>query len=167
MTDPRLGDRLLPAIRRLPVGSGVIFRHYGLDPISRRTLFAKVRRVCARRGHLLLLAGDARLAVKWHADGFHARSSGRPRLLHAAPVHNAREIGVAKRHGADILLLSPVQPTASHPGKRPLGPVRFRQLAALCSPARVIALGGMNRAQAAKWPRKIAYGWAAIDAFKR
>lgn len=167
MTDPRLGEQLIAAIRRLPAGSGVIFRHYQLEKGERRRLFAEVRRVCAQRGHLLLLAGDARAAARWQADGFHQRTGHNPALLHSAPVHDIREIGAARKSGAAILFLSPLRQTRSHPGQVALGPTRFARLAQLCHPAKVIALGGMNRAQAAKWPRTLVHGWAAIDAFKR
>lgn len=167
MTDPRLGDGLLAAIRRLPAGSGVIFRHYALPDGERRRLFAEVRHVCRLRGHRLLLAGDPSVARRWGADGFHGRSQNGRHGLHSAPVHNVREIAVARRNGAILLFLSPLHATRSHPGQRPLGPSRFARLARLCGPALVIALGGMTRAQAAKWPRKLVHGWAAIDAFSK
>lgn len=167
MTDPRLDEQLIAAIRRLPMGSGVVFRHYQLDVRERRRLFVQVRRVCAQRGHLLLLAGDARAAARWRADGFHCRTGHGPALLHSAPVHDIREIGAAHKGGAAILFLSPLRQTHSHPGQSALGPMRFARLARLCRPAKVIALGGMNRAQAAKWPRSLVHGWAAIDAFKK
>ncbi|MEQ1551921.1 thiamine phosphate synthase [Sphingorhabdus sp.] len=166
MTDPRLGDELLASIQRLPMGSGVIFRHYQLDATQRRKLFAKVRRVCAKRGHIVFLAGDGATARAWHADGVYGRRRSASLHLHSAPVHNAREIAAAKRFRADILFLSPLRATQSHPGNRPLGPVRFKTLAKMCQPAKVIALGGMNRAQAAKWPCSLVHGWAAIDAFR-
>lgn len=166
MTDPRLGEGLLPAIRKLPAGSGVIFRHYQLDVLERRRLFAVVRRICAQRGHMLLLAGAAREAACWHADGFHARIGNHPTMRHSAPVHNLREIHEARRSGAHLFFLSPLRQTRSHPGQRVLGPRRFGELARFCHPAKVIAMGGMSRAQAAKWSRKIIYGWAAIDAFR-
>lgn len=166
MTDPRLADELLAAIQGLPTGSGVIFRHYQLKTTQRRRLFAKVRRICARRGHILLLAGDGATARAWHADGVHGQGRSVSLPLHSAPVHNVREIAAAKRFGASILFLSPLRATQSHPGSRPLGPTRFQTLARMCQPAKVIALGGMSRAQAAKWPRSLVHGWAAIDAFK-
>lgn len=165
MTDPRLGDGLLAAIRRLPSGSGVIFRHYTLPDDERRRLFAEVRHVCRLRGHRLLLAGDAHTARRWGADGIHGRGRNAIGGLNSAPVHGLREISEARRNGAALMLLSPLHATRSHPGQRPLGPSRFAQLARLCSPALVIALGGMTHAQAAKWPRKLIHGWAAIDAF--
>jgi thiamine-phosphate pyrophosphorylase len=165
MTDPRFGDGLIAAIRKLPMRSGVIFRHYALAAKERRALFAKVQRVCAQRGHVLLLADGAALGSRWRADGVHGRNAKAVAGLRSAPVHNAREIAEAKRGGADLHFLSPVRATRSHVGQRPLGPARFRQLAALCRPTKVIALGGMTRAHAAKWQSKTIHGWAAIDAF--
>ncbi|HMS22018.1 MAG TPA: thiamine phosphate synthase [Sphingorhabdus sp.] len=167
MTDPRLDDQLLAAIRRLPSGSGVIFRHYALETKQRRHLFARVRHICVQRGHILMLAGDARTARLWGADGVHGRGVSAKPLLLSAPVHNPCEIERAKRHGAGIMFLSPLQKTRSHPGERALGALAFSRLARLCRPGLVIALGGMNRVEAAKWPQKMVHGWAAIDAFKR
>lgn len=166
MTDPRLDDQLLAAIRRLPSGSGVVFRHYALETKQRRHLFARVRHICVQRGHILMLAGDARTARAWGADGIHGRGVSAKPLLLSAPVHNPREIERAKRQAADIMFLSPLRKTRSHPGEHALGGLAFRRLTVLCQPALVVALGGMNRAEAAKWPRNIVHGWAAIDAFR-
>ena len=113
----------------------------------------------------MLLAGSAAQARAWGADGVHGRVVATGKLRHSAPVHDPREIALAKRLGAELLFVSPVRKTASHPGRRPLGAVRFNQLARLCAPAKVVALGGMNRAHAAKWRSGLIYGWAAIDAF--
>ncbi len=163
MTDPKLGEDLLNAIQRLPFGSGVVFRHYQLGAVERRALYNKVRRICVRRGHVLLLAGDTRTALRWHAYGAHGRIAGALSM----PVHNAREVAQAKRLQAGLVFLSPLYATSSHAGARPLGPTRFTQLAKLAHPAKVIALGGMTRSQAAKWGEGCIHGWAAIDAFKR
>jgi thiamine-phosphate pyrophosphorylase len=161
MTDPRLGDALLAAVRKLPVGSGVIFRHYALPIDERRALFCQVRRICRQRGHRLLVAGEALHG----GDGVHGRIAMRRAGLHSAPVHNAREIRQAQRLGADLMLLSPLYPTRSHPGASPLGLLRFAVLAKLAHPAKVIALGGMTRNRGRGIVPKLAYGWAAIDAF--
>ena len=167
MTDERLGDDLLPAIQRLPAQSGVIFRHYHLDAAARKFLFGQVMRMCRRRGHVLLLAGDERTAMRWHADGFHQRSQRASRLLHSAPVHDAREIAGIKAARPDLLFLSPVYATNSHPGARPLGPLSFNRLAKLASSSGIIALGGMNRRNAQMLLPRLIHGWAAIDAFKK
>ncbi|WP_295498517.1 thiamine phosphate synthase [Sphingorhabdus sp. EL138] len=167
MTDARFGDEQLRAIQQLPTRSGVVFRHYHLATLQRHALFAQVLRICRRRGHILLLAGDARTALRWHADGFHHHSRGHTGLLHSAPVHNAREIADVKRSNTDLLFLSPLFDTNSHPGARPLGPLMFQRLAKLVGPRRVIALGGMTRQSAHMLGPRTIHGWAAIDAFRK
>jgi thiamine-phosphate pyrophosphorylase len=165
MTDPRFGDGLLPAIRRLPPRSGVIFRHYDLPQDQRLALFRQVRRICRQRGHILLLAGDERRAHRWHADGFHTRSGRRrsDKMIRSAPVHSRRELAEARRNGADLMLISPVFATASHPGGPTLGRSGLAALARLAGFSKIVALGGMNASKAATLN---VYGWAAIDAFK-
>jgi thiamine-phosphate pyrophosphorylase len=167
MTDPRFGDTLLEAVRRLPFGSGVIFRLYELDNTQRRRLYRRVARVCRQRGHLLLLAGDERNAIGWHADGFHKRSGRRAKLIHSAAVHNANELAQANRLGVDMILVSPLFATGSHPGQRPLGRLAFNRLATRANGAKVIALGGVTRQKALSLNRRLVHGWAAIDAFRK
>jgi thiamine-phosphate pyrophosphorylase len=145
----------------------VVFRHYHLATQQRRALFAQVLRICRRRGHIVLLAGDARTALRWHADGYHQRSRGETKLLHSAPVHNVREIAEVKRRSPDLVFLSPLFDTNSHPGARPLGPLMFQRLAKLVGPTRVIALGGMTRQRAMMHCPRMIHGWAAIDAFRK
>jgi thiamine-phosphate pyrophosphorylase len=169
MTDPRFGDGLLAAVQRLPFGSGVVFRHYQLEYHARLTLFRRVRQICARRGHWLVLAGTEYQARQWHADGFHnrtARRAGSGILLRTAPVHSAREIAHGKRSKADMLFLSPLFATASHEGARPLGRHSFMALAQLCRSTSVIALGGITRQQGRSLDTRQIHGWAAIDAFR-
>jgi thiamine-phosphate pyrophosphorylase len=171
MTDPRLGHNgkesgLFRAVQKLPAGSGVIFRHYHLTLEQRKALFGRLGRICRRRGHRLLLAGEADLARRWHADGFHGRSSGLSKL-HSVPVHDVREIAQAQHFGADLIFLSPVFVTRSHPGTRPMGTTHFKRLSLLAAPAKVIALGGMSAQRARMLDKRYVHGWGAIDAFKR
>jgi thiamine-phosphate pyrophosphorylase len=166
MTDPRLGDGLVTAVQRLPSGSGVIFRHYELDEISRRRLFRRVMRVCRRRGHMLLLAASEREAIRWHADGFHQRSGRRSRMPHSMAAHDYREIAAANRWKAEMVLISPLFVTQTHSGQRPLGRLAFNRLAAAVQSAKVIALGGVTKRVAASLNPDIVDGWAGIDAFR-
>ncbi len=160
MTDERLGDALWTALHRLPRRSGIVFRHYSLPRGERRLLFEQVRAVARRRGHLLLLAGDARTARGWRADGSHGR--GRGAGLRTSPAHSLREVRAAERAGAALLFVSPVFETRSHPNTPPLGRTGFHLLAA-ATQLPVIALGGMD-AQRARGLHGI-YGWAAIAAW--
>ena len=154
MTDERQGEALWEALERLPKGSGVVFRHYGLAPAERRKLFDRVRRVAKRR-RLLLLAGGRGL----RGDGVHG---GRHRGFRSASAHDLRELKTAERSGAKLVFLSPAFPTRSHSGGRALGPVRLGLIAAQAK-VPVIALGGVNARNARRLPH--IYGWAGIDAW--
>lgn len=165
MTDERQGDALWTALARLPRGAGIVFRHYSLAPGERRRLFERVRRIAARRGLVLVLAGDARTARAWGADGCHGRDAAGPRAgLRTMSAHSARELVTARRAGADLVFLSPVFATRSHPGGGTLGRVRFGLLARQAAMP-VIALGGMDGGRARALAALGASGWAAIDAW--
>src|SRR3546814_15148058 len=150
----------------LPQGSGIIFRHYTLPTNTRRLLFARCRAIAQRLWLVLLLAGPEEIALAWKADGFHGRSSRKcrhARLIHTAPAHDVPELRKAERTNADLLFISPVFPTRSHPNGRTLGPLRFGLLRQQ-TPKVVIALGGINRRRANRLRGLGADGWAAIDA---
>lgn len=162
MTDPRFGTGLPAAVRKLPAGSGVVFRHYDLPKAERQRLFQDIDRICRQRGHVLMLAGKD----EWLADGVHGRARKFCTQLLSKPVHNIRELRNARRERADLVLLSPLFATRTHPGARPLGMMRFAQLSKLAKPAKVIALGGMTRNRARAIKAHVAHGWSAIDAFR-
>ena len=164
VSDARNDAALERALAQLPRGSGFIFRHHHLPPAQRRARFVRLARRARARGHLVVLAGSAAQARAWRADGAY----GSPQLLARGPdilrlvsVHSLREL--ARAHRAELITLSPAFATRSHPGATPLGPLRFRLLAAR-SPVPVIALGGMT----AKAARRLDWAlWAGIDAFLR
>ena len=141
----------------------MIFRPYSLEPAARRRLFEQVLRIARRRRLLVLLAGSPKLARSWGADGSHGIHAG-PRGLMSAPVHNLRELRSAECAGIDLLFVSPVFPTRSHPGGRTLGTLRFGQLIRHARKP-VIALGGVTPRRAGALMRLGAYGWAGIDAW--
>ncbi len=165
-SDERVPDAmLLAALERLPRGrAGIVFRHYRTEVRKRRALFDAVRMVARWRRLVLMLAGDARTAQAWGADGWHGRgvaSLARP-MLRSVPVHNLRELMAARRAEADLVFLSPLFPTRSHPGGRSLGRVRFAEMARQAT-VPVMALGGV-RASHRRMLRSIGVqGWAAID----
>ena len=162
LSDERNDGALERALRRLPRGSGFIFRHYHLPPEARIARWSALLRVARARGHLAILADSSLTAREWGADGAYAAPRAlypTRRIVTIATAHSLRELGEANRARADLVLLPPAFPTRSHPGARALGPVRFRDLAARATMP-VIALGGMTRRTARRlgWPR-----WAAID----
>jgi thiamine-phosphate pyrophosphorylase len=163
LSDARNDAVLERALRRLPRGSGFVFRHYHLPGPERLARFRQLQRVARARGHVVVLADSALTAREWGADGIYGAPLAlwprRGDLLQLATAHSLRELAQAVRKGADAVLLSPAFVTRTHPGAPLLGPTRFRLLAAR-SPVPVIALGGMNPATARRlnWPH-----WAAID----
>jgi thiamine-phosphate pyrophosphorylase len=162
VSDERQGDGVTAAAAKLPPRSGILLRHYSLDPAARRRLFDRLHAVAEGAGHLLLLAGPPQLAREWGADGWHGRTSGPG--LHSASAHNLREIREREASGAALIFLSPLFPTRSHPAAPTLGSRRF---AALAQSARrpVIALGGVGPSHAMLVARLGGYGWAGVDAW--
>ncbi|MEY4720645.1 MAG: hypothetical protein RIQ46_370 [Pseudomonadota bacterium] len=162
VSDARNDAGLERALARVPRGSGLVFRHYHLPAPERRARFRRLARLARRRGHAVVLAGSPAMARRWGADGAYGAPGLLARgaaLLRLVTVHSLAELARARR--ADMILLSPVFPTRSHPGAPVLGPLRFRLIAARAK-VPVIALGGMDaRAARSLFHRK----WAAIDAF--
>jgi len=155
-TDERIGDALWTALRRLPPGAGVVFRHHATPPAQRRRLLRRVRRIATARRLLLVVAG-------WAPAGSlrHGRAPG----AFSWPAHDRRQAIAGARAGARVLFVSPVFATRSHPGAAPIGPMAAARIARGLGVA--VALGGMTRR---RWQRVRTLGlagWAAIDAWGR
>lgn len=177
MTDEkRLADPV-PAIMRLTAGSAVIFRHYSID--NRHALAGKLARLCRSRHILFLVAADARLARAVNADGLHLpehlvtgpgcwRLWRHPNWLITAAAHSQAALTRAARAGVDAALLSPVFPTQSHPGAKPIGSLRFAAWAGQAA-LPVYALGGLSVDNPKAGWRRIrasgAPGWASVSGF--
>ena len=154
----------------LPRGAAVVLRDYdATDRVERAGLLRKSTR---RRGLLLLIGADWQLAWRVGADGVHlperrvraapALKRLRPDWLVTVAAHSQAALLAAERAGADAALLSPVFPTASHPGARALGPVRFAALVRAAG-LPVYALGGMDRRAMNRLRNSGASGFAGIS----
>lgn len=136
-----------------------------------RAYAKQVSDLCHRHGARVLLNADPDLVVQSGADGIHLNSQRLELLerrplgdshLVAASCHDAAQIERARALGADFIVVSPVQPTASHPQAAPLGWERF---SALCAAANlpVFALGGMRVEDAGRARLAGAQGLAMIS----
>ena len=168
LPDPRNAARLLPAGE-----AAVVARGLAPEVLADLAVLARQRRL------LLLVAGDGRAALRCRA-GLHlpdrrAATGVLPFLLARrrhrcaastliAAAHGRRGIARARLLGADALVLSPVFPTASHPGAATLGPLRWAALARRAGRRPVVALGGVHGGNARRLPRWAA-GLAAIAGF--
>ncbi len=166
MTDPRRMPDAMAVAARLPKGAALVERTGSAS--------AALRALCRRRGVLLVVAGDVARALRVGADGLHLRDHAasraaarawrrrRPDALILAAAHSGRALRAAVAAGADAILLSPVFPTASHPGARGLGITRFRLIARQSSRP-VYALGGVTPQTVRALPATVAVGVAGID----
>ena len=156
MTDERQGVGLWAALERLPRGAGVVFRHYATSGAERRALFARILRVARRRGLVLVRGGDVAFLGE---QGVHGR---RGMGLVTWSAHDRAQAIDGVRAGAEVLFVSPLFTTRSHPGQSPVGPLRAATLARGLA-VTVIALGGMDERRFARIGKLGFDGYAAID----
>ncbi len=160
VTDRRMGEALWGAIERVPRGGGLLLRHHQ----SELKLGQRIVETCARRGLMLGVAGDVAFARAIGAAMVHNSVGEVDGLLFSRSVHDEREAVAARK--ADLIFVSPIFATASHPGAATLGIERGLALASHAGvPA--IALGGMNAELGEAAMRAGFHGWAAIDAWLR
>ena len=174
MTDSRRTPDPAAEIRRLPRGSAVVLRHY--DDPGRDRLAQTLSRLCRVRGLVFVVAGSWRLAAAVGAQGLHLPESAaarglepggrlwrrqKGRLLTAA-AHSPRGLCCARAISADAAFLSPIFPTASHPGRPALGMVRAAaMLRSIKLP--VMALGGVKTGKKSALKRAGFAGLAGIS----
>lgn len=167
-TDERLGgaqpdDPLWIAIERLPLRSGIIFRHYSWPLDQRRMLLGQILAIARRRALRVVVSELPGAPVP--RGGVHrptGSSARRSNGLLTAAAHDAWQLRQAFRKGADLVFLSPVFETASHPDGAVLGARRFGRMARKAA-GPVVALGGVDRRRARMLRRLGAYGYAGID----
>lgn len=123
-------------------------REMSPEELNRFTL--RVVETAHAYGARVLVNGDATVATRVGADGVHLPGHQLMQLdvppptgIWAASCHDAHELGRAAALGASFVVLSPVLPTASHPGEPGIG---WGQFATLIRdyPLPVYALGGMR-----------------------
>ncbi|MAO54220.1 MAG: thiamine phosphate synthase [Rhodospirillaceae bacterium] len=171
MTDTQRTPDPAAHLARLTPGTVVVFRHY--DAPGREILGRRLARLARRKGLIFVVAGDRRMARRLGAQGLHLPEgmvARRPRFAPpgdrwpvSAAAHDERSARRAARMGVDLILMSPVFPTGSHPGTTPLG---LRRLAKVCRSLRtpVLALGGVDPGSARRVLNTGAAGIAGIGA---
>jgi thiamine-phosphate pyrophosphorylase len=148
--DDRLPDPLAAA-RELPRGSMVVARSRDakrLDELSRCLL-----KLARRHGFAVLVAGDALLAIRLGADGFHLPEARMgeaalwrarfPEMTITTSAHALRAVMRAQFLPVAAVFLSPIFATASHKDRLALTPVRANLIARSFGKP-IYALGGID-----------------------
>ncbi|HWH35176.1 MAG TPA: Nudix family hydrolase [Acidimicrobiales bacterium] len=145
-------DQLLARLPSLVAGGLrlLIVRAPELAPAQRIQLTRRLRQLRRGTGLRLVLSGTALEARQGGACGLHSTGAALaglverpPARLWAVSAHNAEDLERASALNADVALVSPVLPTASHPGSQALGWDGLRALVA-ASPVPCYAQGGLG-----------------------
>lgn len=163
LPDPR------PLLPGFPRGAALVWRGGTLDARA-----AAARTACLRLGIPFLWAGRAAEALAMRADGLHLRDDPAFRASEArawrrrggglltGAAHGLRAVRECAALGMDAVLLSPVFPSASHPGGKAIGITRFRAWARAAD-VPVFALGGVTEKRARALLSARCAGIAGID----
>ncbi|PVV19473.1 MAG: thiamine monophosphate synthase [gamma proteobacterium symbiont of Ctena orbiculata] len=175
--DPRQSDVFLRSLENaLDAGVGIVqLRAHDLSDIRYRELLSVCLTRCHERGAKLVINRPERVLDWWQqADGIHftarqlmtldRRPSGAG--LVGASCHNPEELERVAALQLDYALLSPVEPTASHPQTPALGWTCFTEWVDRIS-IPVYALGGMRAASLKQARLAGAQGIAGISTFWR
>lgn len=171
-TDPERTPRPWETAARLPVGAGVVFRHFGA-PDARETAL-RLREATRLRDGLLLIGLDADLAEAVEADGVHLpqRALGlttdlaarRPGWRLTGAVHDAEAMRAAE--GLDAVVVSPVFPAGGRSSvKAALGVEGLKHLIS-AAPCPVYGLGGIDSSNSARLIGSGLCGLAGVGAIR-
>lgn len=170
-TDPVRTPDIGAVMRRLPPGSGVVYRPFGAPHALEEG--ERLTRLARDLGHVMLAGRDEDLALAIGADGVHLPQSRlclgralrprRPGFILTGAAHSRAALAQAADQGLDLAFLSAVFSSNSPSAGRPLGPQRFTRLVRAAR-LPVVALGGVTPERARRLRASGAYGLAAVEA---
>ncbi|MDI7775804.1 thiamine phosphate synthase [Asticcacaulis sp. EMRT-3] len=174
-TDPKRTPHPEDIASLLPMGCGIVYRHFGETHALQRARL--LRRIADDRGLTLLIGEDAALALEVGADGIHLAERSRaraeslklaaPELILTIACHEADNLqDLPERDVLSAVFISPV--FASHSpsaqGKAALGLKGLRAFTEATS-LPVYGLGGINCDTITQLHNSGLAGVACIDAF--
>jgi thiamine-phosphate pyrophosphorylase len=172
MTDRHRSDaeRVIP---NLPRPSIIILRDY--DHPARKAYIKALAVTARKQGHIIIVAGNPALAASLKADGAHLPEHMLPKLagfrrrwphlIYSVAAHGLPSLLLAEKQIADLALLSPIFPTGSHKGSRPLGLLNARRLINNDFNLPIYALGGISKSDLARLSASNFSGFAGISLF--
>jgi len=166
-TDDIKTSNLQKLLAIIPKNTGVVIRNYLSK--DRSKIIEEIRKI-SKRKNLKLLVGEKQKRIR-DINGLHL-----PKWYYQRRKMNKKQILSISAHGiidkrriinskADLIFLSPIFRTSSHPYSRPLGTIKFGLIARQFSKP-VIALGGINKNNIKKLKNLPIEGVAGIDFLK-
>ncbi len=160
----------------MPKNSAIIFREYDLAVDEREKMAREILVLCRGLGHKMLVGKNLELARKIKADGVHfsdkdgllwqnfQRKNLPQKFIFSLACHNFLSVVKSQKTKADLIFVSPVFKTKSHPNLEPLGLMKFGKIVA-ASQIPIFALGGVNEKNFLNLKKLGAVGFGAIDQF--
>jgi thiamine-phosphate pyrophosphorylase len=152
----------------------VLFRERDLQPLARREMGTRLRKITEECGAKLSVSADAALAAELGAEGVHLQKAADVRQARAklpdgwigVSAHSILDVLMAKEAGADYVTLSPIFPSESKPGYGPpLGLESIRDATGFNLP--ILALGGVTPRSAHACIEAGAHGFAVMGTVMR
>ena len=175
-TDRKRCADLILAIRNLPKNSTVIFREYDLEIKEREEMARKIIKICREKNHKILIGKNLALARKLRADGVHFSDRDKlpvqifnrknlPReFILSFACHNFLSVLKSHQIKADIIFISPIFTTKSHPNVSPLGLAQLSKIIRM-SKIPIFALGGVNKQNIRILQKVGAQGFGGVEIF--
>jgi len=171
MTDPQRVLDPVKAVRQIPIGATIIYRHFGKT--GHADIAAALRRETFARDQQFLIGHDPDLAIEVGADGVHFR---RDPNLHAPQIWRRRcadwlitmaGLKGAQNYTGDLAVLDAIFVSSIFYSKSPSAgdPIGSKALTQICRTVDVpiFALGGVNGRTAKDLIGTGAAGLAGID----
>ena len=165
LTDSIKTKTPLDTSRKLPDNSGILIRSYNIQ--NKEIIIKNIINLKKRKLHTVLVSGKHKSHS--NVDGAHLPSWLNSsffinKKLISMSAHGARDIRKSINIKADIIFISSVFDTTSHPGGKSIGVIKLGLMAKLFKKP-VIALGGINNNNISRLKGLPIFGCAGIDVF--
>lgn len=154
----------------------MIFREYDLKSKEREILAREILAICRKENRKFIIGKNLELARKLKADGVHFsdkdhlplqifnRQNWPRKFIFSFACHNFLSVLKSQQLKADMIFVSPVFATKSHPNVAPLG---LRELSKIIrvSKISIFALGGVNEKNIRSLQKLGIAGFGAIGLF--
>lgn len=172
MTDRTAIPDPITIIKHFPKPVLVIIRDY--DHPDRYEYTKQIAAICQTYHHPYLVANNVQLAQTIKANGVHLSEYTVKQATHikkrypnwviTSSVHNQQTLNAAQRYPLDLIFISPIFATQSHPHKTTLGFIKLQELARK-SIIPSYALGGINNENCHLLNNSLVSGIAGIRCF--